>query len=334
MRDTARLADEGATDTAARHYGELRAGVALRLVGRDFVAVSGPDALVWLQGQLSQDVEALGMGASAESLLLTPQGKIDAYMRVTRAGEDRVLLDVQDGWGDAVWERLIRFKLRVKADMERLEWRCLSLRGPASAEAATQAAQEPETLVLSAGWPGLPGVDVVGPSVSVPAGREPCDLQAWESARIEAGVPAMGSELDERTIPVEAGLVPRAASLTKGCYTGQELVARLDARGNRVPRLLRGVLLEGAAPVGATLQAVRGQEAAGERMASSPSSGDSEGSKAPKSIGTLTSVALSPGLGPVALAYVRREIVPPASVEAAWPGGRAGGRVEELPLAS
>jgi aminomethyltransferase len=125
----------------------------------------------------------------------------------------------------------------------------------------------------------------------------------------------MGAELTERTIPAETGLVERTVSFTKGCYTGQELVARIDSRGSRVPRHLRGVVVQGAdaPPVGAALFGEGGQ---GERE-----------------LGQLTSVALSPTLGgPVALAYVRREVEPPAEVVLRWDSGEAPARVEALPL--
>src|SRR5687768_12379363 len=94
-------------------------------VPRDVVRVSGPDAISFLQGQLSQDVDGLAVGATAWSLLLQPQGKVDALVRVTRIADDAVVLDVDGGFGDAVVTRLDRFKLRVKADIDALDgWTC------------------------------------------------------------------------------------------------------------------------------------------------------------------------------------------------------------------
>src|SRR5205807_10235557 len=167
-----------------------------------------------------------------------PQGKIDALVRVTRTGGDELLLDVDGGYGEAVVSRLARFKLRTKADIEALRWRCLALRGPRLAD-LDLGAHERDGLALAADWPGLTGVDLVGEDPAVPDGVPLCDLAALEAVRVEAGIPKMGSELTERTIPAETGLVERAVSFTKGCYTGQELVARIDARGSRVPRHLR-----------------------------------------------------------------------------------------------
>ncbi len=295
-------------------YRSLRNDVGAVWVPRDVVRVAGPEAVAYLQGQLSQDVEALTTGASAESLLLSPQGKIDALVRVTRTAADELLIDVHGGYGNAVVARLRRFKLRTKAEIEALDWRCLALRGPRATEVARNT-DEWAGLTLPADGPGLPGVDLVGEDPPVPDGTRLCSSAAWEAVRVEAGIPTMGAELTERTIPAEAGVVERAVSFTKGCFTGQELVARIDARGSRVPRHLRGLVLGGSEvpPLGA---AVVG-----------------EGGKGERELGQLTSVALSPTLGgPVALAYVRRELEPPADVIVRWGEGEASGRVEALPL--
>ena len=268
---------------------------------RDFVRAAGPDVNTFLQGQLSQDVVRLGVGASAWALLLQPQGKVTAFLRVLRVGDEEFVLETDAGFGPAVIERLNRFKLRVKCDLDSLAWRCIAVRGPKAHE-----------LVLSgvvADWPGLPGSDVVGEAPAPPPGVPMCGVDAFEAVRIEAGIPVMGRELDEGTIPAEAGVVDMSVSFTKGCYTGQELVARIDSRGGNVPRRLRGVVLAGPAPVGAAVMA-DGKEA-----------------------GRLTSVAFSPGLdATVALAYVRRAVEPPAEVVVEWEGGSLPARVEALPL--
>ena len=269
---------------------------------RDFVRAAGPDANTFLQGQLSQDVLGLAVGASTWALLLQPQGKVTAFLRVLRVGEEEFVLETDAGFGPAVIERLNRFKLRVKADLDPLAWRCLAVRGPKAHELV------PEGVV--ADWPGLPGRDLVGEAPAAPAGVVMCGMDAYEAVRIEAGIPVMGRELDEGTIPAEAGVVDRSVSFTKGCYTGQELVARIDSRGGNVPRRLRGlVLAEGPAPVGASVTA--------------------DG----KEVGQLTSVAFSPGLdATVALAFVRRAVEPPAEVVVEWDGGSSPARVEALPL--
>jgi folate-binding protein YgfZ len=284
---------------------------------RDFVVVSGPGATTFLQGQLSQDIAALAAGGSTWALLLQPQGKLVAFLRVLREGDDRYVLETDAGYGPVVIERLNRFKLRVKADIEPLAWRCLAVRGPKAHEVAgDERGAAAASVQVVADWPGLPGVDLVGEDPQPPEGVRLCSLDAYEAVRIEAGIPVMGRELDESTIPAEAGVVERSVSFTKGCYTGQELVARIDSRGGNVPRRLQGVIVgtNVLPPPGASLRA---------------------GQNGEKDVGRLTSVAESlDRRAPVALAYVGRAVTPPADVTVVWEGGSAPGRVEPLPLVS
>jgi folate-binding protein YgfZ len=130
---------------------------------------------------------------------------------------------------------------------------------------------------------------------------------AFEVARIESGVPRMGAELTEKTIPEETGLVARTVSFTKGCYTGQELVARIDSRGGNVPRRLRSLVLDDLAPVGASVLF------------------------GTKVVGTLTSVAAHPAGGAVALAYLGRDVSVPEAVTVTWDDGATAGRAVALP---
>jgi folate-binding protein YgfZ len=233
-------------------------------VPRDFVRVAGPDALGFLQGQLSQDVEALATGESAMSFLLQPQGKVDAYLRVTRAGDDELVLDVDAGWGDAVVARLTRFKLRTKADIERLDgWRCIAT------------VDDDGRLVERVG----DAVEVAGPEGQ---------MEEYEVARIKAGVPRMGREIDPSTIPASLGVVDRAVSFTKGCFTGQELVARIDSRGGNTPTKLVGI---------------RGDVSVGDPVVLDG-----------REVGRVTSAA-----GGVGLALVRREVQPPTGPLEALP---------------
>jgi len=285
-------------------YRALRADVGAVALGRDALRVSGADAVDYLQGQLSQDVAAIEVGASADALLLSPQGKLDALVRVSRTGDDELVIDVDAGFGEAVAARLARFKLRVKVVIEPLEWRCVALRGPHAVAVATQVRGAQGTALAAAfTWNGVWGVDLLGGSPQIPAGVRACSAEAWESVRVEAGIPAMGSELDERTIAAEADLLERAVSFTKGCYTGQELVARLDARGNRVARHLRGLVIE---------LPVDGAGSSGPSMVA-PGSEIVVGGKV---VGAVTSGAWSPTLAcPVALGYVHRSVEPPCAVE-------------------
>jgi folate-binding protein YgfZ len=212
--------------------------------GRDLVVVEGADAATYLQGQLSQDVAALAVGDDAWSLVLQPQGKVDAWFRVARVADDRFELDVDAGFGEALVARLSRFLIRTKATVELVETGVLRGSGD-------------------------------------------------EAARISAGVPAMGAELDDRTIPAEVGqwFIDASVSFTKGCYTGQELVARVDSRGSNVPRHLRVLQVEGAEAVPVGAEVVH------------------DGAV----VGQVTSSADG-----VALAYVKRSVQPPATVEVRW----------------
>jgi tRNA-modifying protein YgfZ len=293
----------GPVGVADGGYGALRSGAGARVVARDVVQVSGPDAASYLQGQCSQDLDSLTVGLATEALLLSPQGKVDAWVRITRTGDETFVLDADPGCGPAAQARLERFKLRTKVTIESLDWTCLSVRGPAARPGDDASAE----LVVAVDTPGWSGVDLLGPAPTddpdlrtwAPVDVVWCDEEAWEAARIEAGVPTGGREVTESTIPAEADLVERTVSFTKGCFTGQELVARLDARGSNVARHLCGVVVSGAAapPVGAAVWTADGAREAG----------------------SLSSVAWSPGLTSyVALATLHRRVSPPEPVVVRW----------------
>jgi tRNA-modifying protein YgfZ len=306
----------GPDDEMLADYDALRHGVGGLILPRDMLAVSGPDAVEYLQGQCSQDVATLVDGQSADALLLSPQGKVDASIRVTRMGSGAFMIDTDAGFGEVAQTRLLRFRLRVKVDIEPVPWVCLAIRGPESG--SVPPASEPGVLRLPVQWPGLSGFDLIGPAPSLPETVRPCGIGAWEAARIEAGIPVMGREVTENTIPAEAGLVERSVSFTKGCFTGQELVARLDARGTKVARRLCGIVVddpERLAPVGATVHTTDGEH----------------------QVGQLTSVAWSPGLRTtVALATLQRRVAPPSAVSVRWDeDGRSvdvGAEAKPLPL--
>ncbi len=292
---------EADPDTA---YEALHTSAAVALVPRDVVRVSGPDAAGYLQGQCSQDVAALSDGASLEALLLSPQGKVEVYLRITRESGDRFVLDADGGSGPAMVARLERFRLRTDVQFESLDWVCASVRGP---QAPSRLRGHPD-LVLPVSWTGLDGVDLLGPRPVGGLGEWVddsvirCPEGVWEAVRIEAGIPRNGRELVEGTIAAEVGLVERTVSFTKGCFTGQELVARLDARGSNVARRLRAVVLTDH------------PESTGTAMASLVGStvltADGE-----HEVGYLASVARSPGLhAVVALATLHRRVEPPAPV--------------------
>jgi folate-binding protein YgfZ len=297
--------------TAAGVLADLRARLGAVAVPRDAVRVAGPDAVAYLQGQLSQDVAGLAVGATAPSFVLAPTGKVDAWVRVTRTAGDTLILDLDAGHGEALVGRLRRFLLRTKAEIEPLAWRMVALRGP-GAEAA--AAGAPATLRVPAGWAGVEGVDLLGPDVVPPDGVPAATPAAYESLRIRAGVPALGAELTEATIPAEAGpgVIAASVSFTKGCFTGQELVARIDSRGGHVPRRVRGLVVPGR-----DLPDVGGRVFVG---------GDD--------VGRITSLAPAPDGGAVALAIVTRAVDPPADATVRSAGRAVPATVVDLPSGS
>ena len=180
-------------------------------MSRDTIRVEGPDAAAYLQGQISQDVDAIGVGETAWSLVLQPNGKLASWFRIHRVAEQEFLLDTDEGHGSGLVARLERFKLRTDATID------------------VSDTQLPAPVT----WPGAP---------------DPSD----ERQRILAGMPKMGAELTDETIPGEGGqqLIDLSVSFTKGCYTGQELVARIDSRGGNVPRPIRVIQADGELAVG------------------------------------------------------------------------------------
>jgi len=300
-------------------YEALRNGLGAYHLARQVVSVEGADAVSYLQGQLSQDIEAMAVGGSAESLVLAPDGKLVALVEVLRTGDESFVLVVASGFADALIERLARFKLRSKVTLRALDWRVVALRGAALGEAAAAALSGPGGIwTIAVQVAGTSGVDLVGPEPddAVPDSARWCSTEAWEALRVEAGIPEMGSELDTSTIAAEAHLLSRAVSFTKGCYTGQELVARLDARGNKVARRLYGlVMAETEAPVASFVGAT----------ISVPG--------ATKVVGKVTSAARCPGLGaPAALAYLHRSVEVPGLVELRREGALSALEAQARPL--
>lgn len=270
----------------------LENGVVGRMTSRAVIRVTGPDALSYVQGQLSQDIAAIEPGGSADALLLSPQGKLDAYVRVGVRSDDELLLDLEQEFGEVALARLLRFKLRVKATIELSIEPMAMLRGPRARDLVAPGVTE-TTFAHAVEWPGLSGIDIVGTGATLPVGVSLGDPVALEVARIEAGWPLMGKELDEKTVAAAAGIVDRTVSFTKGCYTGQELVARLDARGNNVPFRLRRLVIDDAT----SAEVVDAAELL----------------KADKSVGTVTSAAYDvDSHRMVALGYVHRDVEVPS----------------------
>ena len=271
------------------------------------LALTGEDAKAFLQGQVTNDVEALTPGQGAYAAFLTPKGKMQGDLRVLDTGAELLLLCERVAL-PALFDLIRRFKIgyRVELHKRTLERGLLSLVGPAAREVAgATALPEDEHASVAGEVDGIEvlwvatrlGVDVVCPSEDtsrVAAVLESRGAVAGteddaEVARVEAGRPRYGVELDDNVIPQEAGLNERAVSFTKGCYVGQETVARLFYKG-KPNRHLRGLRLSAPAAAGAALRL-----------------GDKE-------VGRLGSSVVSPRLGPIGLALVRREAAEPGTV--------------------
>jgi folate-binding protein YgfZ len=312
------------TDQATDEARALREGAGLLdRSERGKLALAGAGAKALLQGQVTNDVEALTPGTGCYAALLTPKGKMLGDLRILDAG-DELWLDTERGALQEVFNAIHRARIGFDADLGKrtLQQALLSLVGPRAREVAGPAAAAlPDAEHANAraevgGVPVLLIVTDVGLDLACEAGARdalaaaleargarPVSEAAVECLRVERGRPRYGLDLDDTTIPEEAGLNERAVSFEKGCYVGQETVARLHWRG-KPNRHLRGLRLSELQPSGTELRL-------GERV-----------------VGTLGSVALSPAHGPIALALVRREAPPGTRLLA----GSASAEVVDLPF--
>jgi len=286
------------------------------------LALSGPGAIEFLDSVLSNDIAALVPGAGLAAALLTHNGRMLAEVRVLRTDEE-LLLDTERVALQALFDALHRFRLGYDVQLHKRTLQCglLSLIGPA---AGGVLADEPGTAehdhlpaVLAGRAVRLirtdAGVDVLCAAEDTAAvadelvagGATVIEEATAETVRIECGRPRFGVEIDEGTMPQEAGLHERVVSYTKGCYIGQETVARLYWKG-RPNRHLRGLRLSEPALPGAELT-----------LGGRP-------------VGTLGSFADSPRLGPIGLALVRREAEPGAVLTLT--GAEVSATVVELPF--
>ena len=229
---------------------------------RAFLRVSGPDAADYLQRMVSNDVEALAVGDACDALLLTAKARVIAPLRILRRAEGDFLLLTEPELGDRVRAELVRMRFAAEAEIE---------------------PEEHES------WLVLGGDEVLD---AQPAGRE-VDEEELERWRIESGIPRWGREIDDRILPAEAGLDDTHISFSKGCYPGQEPIARQRYRG-KVNRRLRVLDVDGQAKVGTELIL--------------------EG----KTVGRITSAVSG-----VALGYVRVEVPDKARLELAAQTGFA-----------
>ena len=297
---------------------------------RGKLALTGAGALEFLNGQVTNELSSLHPGSGCYAAFLTHKGKMLGDLRVLAVGGEpggepaELLLDTERVALQALFDMIRRFKVGFSVELHKrtLESAMLSLIGPdsdrvAGAEELAPAEHSNAPLALG-GVRALAvrtdtGIDLVCDADRAERlaaelrerGAVDVSEQAAECVRIEHGRPRYGVDLDDSVIPQEAGLNERAVSFTKGCYVGQETVARLFYRG-KPNRHLRGLRLSQAAPAGGELRL-------GERE-----------------VGRLTSVTDSPRLGPVGLALVRREAEPGATL--AVGDGEVAAVVVELPF--
>jgi tRNA-modifying protein YgfZ len=305
-------------------YRVLREGVGIvDRSSRGKLDVLGPDAVAFLQGQVTNDIEALEPGHGCYAALLNPKGKILADLRALMVSNEELWLDTEEAALEVLHSTFDRYRIGRQVDLaDRTHERgLLSLIGPGSREIAGVSAPLMKHSFEQVGIDGIdvlmvatePGLDAVVPrhecerplSALTERGAVPVSLEAAEIVRIESGRPRYGVDMTADNLPGEVGLELRAVSFTKGCYVGQEPVARMHYRGHP-NRLLRGLLLS---------EPARPQEPVicGERE-----------------VGKVTSACISPALGPIALAVLRREV--DSSDEVTVGAGGAAANVIELPF--
>jgi len=314
-------------------YRHIREDSAIGAIApRQQIAVAGPDRATYLQGLLTNDIPALSAGTGCYAAWLTPQGRMLTDMHVLESGE-LILLDVPAETADATRERLEQFIFTENVQVELLAGKLTGvwIHGP-KAPAVVEGVMGMSGL---AGWRdyqhtqsvaridqlGVPGFGLyLEPSrerdliaALIQAGAREVSHEAIEAARIEAGYPVFGIDMTDDTIPLEAGIEERALSMSKGCYVGQEVIIRVLHRGHgRVARKLVTLRIDGAVPQrGARLFA------------------------ADRDVGFVTSAAVSPRLGTIAMGYVHRDFLTPGTtLDLATDSGRVPATVTERVILS
>ena len=308
---------DGVDAGIALHYGDplreqrilaTKAGVVDRS-NRDVLRVGGAERLSWLHTIISQHVENLADGESTESLVLSPRGHVEQHWQLTELGE-AVWIDTEPGAGAAVLGYLesMRFLKRVEPADVTADWALLSLVGPSTPEVLAAADLPVSALHMAApidgggfvrrmAWPSSDAADLLVPRSVLPsvrdrlvdAGAEPAGVWAFEALRVEARRPRLGFETDHRTIPHEVGWIGSAVHLQKGCYRGQETVARVQNLG-APPRRLVLLHLSGMT----------------DDLPASGTSVEADG----RPVGFLGTALHHHEFGPIALAVVKR-VLPP-----------------------
>ena len=208
----------------------------------DLVWFGGSDAIRFLNDLISQEIGDMEPGTVRRSLLLTPQGKLDHIIWVLR-GADDVGLAVDAGRGEDLTAKLGRYRIRVDVDIEPSPLERWLVVGQFGGDPGRWTGDR-SALIADVSWSNVERTLVVGERPDLPL----LEVDDYEAFRIEAGEPLMGVDVTDATIPQETGLVGETISFEKGCFLGQELVARLDSRGGRVNHHLRILRFDGSAP--------------------------------------------------------------------------------------
>jgi folate-binding protein YgfZ len=284
--------------------------------------VRGGEAAEFLQGQLTNDIEGIEVGGGAYAALLDRKGKMQADMRVLRLSDSEILIDLEPETLDATVRHLTMYSVGRDVSVSPLTGtrQLVTIAGPAAASLSELPPLGREHDHACAEIDGIParavrtqeGLDLIAsPEHGEGLGRAlekrgvaPVTEDALEILRVESGRPRYGREMTQETIPQEAGINERAVSFTKGCYIGQETVARLHYKG-KPNRHLRGLRLARPAEAGVAVTL-------GERE-----------------LGKVGTAVLSPGYGAIALAVLRREAEPGDEVLI---GGEISAEVVELPF--
>ena len=201
-------------------------------IERDVIIARGVDAQEHLNSLLTQDIAGLEVGDSAWSFLCDPKSAIIALLRVTRLEPTVFVMDTEVGFGSRILEHVDGFLFRMDVSFESSTWPGVAWRGPRSELVVSEA-----PVRMSTPWPGIEGLDEIGPTVEVPDNVDVLAEDELDALRIWLGWPSM-ADIDEGTTPAMTGIVGHTVSFTKGCYTGQEFIARVHYREADPPRRL------------------------------------------------------------------------------------------------
>jgi tRNA-modifying protein YgfZ len=274
--------------------------------GRGILAVTGPQRIKFLHNIVSNDLQSRGPGQGTLAAIMDVKGRLLVMLRAL-VTEDAVLLEMPADRLDVIEPLLVHYKVAAPVRFARPPLAVLGLLGPGAAEtlaragatvpadagkedhAAAVVGSAPVRIVRASDFPAggwaihtSPGEVAVVKEALIASGAVPVAEETLDALRVEDGRPWYGRDVTEENLLHETGLVAEYHSPSKGCYVGQEVIARLEARGANVNKMLRGLRLQAPVDAGAPVRA--------------------EG----KDVGVVTTSGVSPRLGPIAMAFVHR----------------------------